>query len=100
MNSSAAKLNYSVLLVLCCEGMVHELNETLEQICEASYTPLSIIFVGVGGGNFADFQDMANEQTTSPSGMEFMRECVSFFRLDEYRQDPNKLLKSALQNVS
>lgn len=100
MNSSAAKLNYSVLLVLCCEGMVHELNETLEQICEASYTPLSIIFVGIGGGNFADFQDMADDQTTSPSGMEFMRECVSFVRLDEYRQDSNKLLKKALQEVS
>jgi len=99
MNSSAAKLNYSVLLVLCCEGMIHELNETLEQICEASYTPLSIIFVGVGGGTFTDFQDMANDQTTSPSGMEFMRECVSFVHLDEYRQDPNKLLKAALHGL-
>ena len=100
MNSSAANLNYSVLVLLCCEGMVHELNETLEQICEASYTPLSIIFVGVGGGNFADFQDMVNSQTTSPSGMKFMRECISFVKLDDDRQDPNKLLKAALHDVS
>lgn len=100
MNSSSAKLNYSVLLVLCCEGMVHELNETLEEICEASYTPLSIIFVGVGRGNFADFQDIANDQTMSPSGKEFMRDCVGFVHLDEYQQDANKLLKAALRDVS
>ena len=99
MNASST-LSYSVLLVLCSEGFLHELHETLEQICEASYTPLSIIFVGIGGGNFSDLQDIASEQSKSPSGKDFMRECVSFVQLNQHRHDLNKLLKVTLQGVS
>jgi len=98
MNASTT-LSYSVLLILCSEGFVHELNETLEQICEASYTPLSIVFVGIGGGNFSDLRDLVEEQRVSPSGKEFMRDCVSFVQLSQHRHDINKLLKVTLQDL-
>lgn len=47
------KLKYFILLILT-DGVIDDMQETIDQIVRATSHPLSIIIVGIGNANFKD----------------------------------------------
>jgi copine 5/8/9 len=71
-------LGYTVLLILT-DGQCNDMDATTRAIIEASYGPLSIVIVGVGGADFAamDFLD-SDDALLSAGGKTAARDCVQF----------------------
>ena len=46
---------YQILLILT-DGVIHDMPQTINQICKAAYLPMSIIIVGIGNENFEDME--------------------------------------------
>lgn len=40
---SQMRLSYSVLVILCCAGTIHDAAEVMEKLSQASYIPLSVV---------------------------------------------------------
>ena len=54
--------NYTVLLILT-DGVIHDMDETIAQVIESSYLPLSIIIVGVGKENFSQMHALDSDDS-------------------------------------
>lgn len=100
-----SKQRYSILLLIAPDGQIHELNDLLEIICESSRLPMSIIFVGVGDGEFEDMKEIeANSDSmmllsSSSSGNEFARRNVHFVPLKKYIHDPTRLTRRIMERI-
>ena len=46
--------NYNILMILT-DGVINDMNETINVIVDASFLPISIIIIGIG---YADFTNM------------------------------------------
>ena len=51
---------YHVLLILT-DGVIHDMQVTKQLIVQASELPLSIIIVGVGGGDFGQMEELDSD---------------------------------------
>lgn len=71
-------LGYTVLLILT-DGQCNDMDATTRAVIDASYGPLSIVIVGVGGADFAamDFLD-SDDALLSAGGKTAARDCVQF----------------------
>lgn len=79
---------YSCLLIVT-DGVMHDMEKTIDLICEAAYLPLSVIIVGIGDENFdemiqldADVNPLRNSR-----GQICVRDLVQFV---VYRKYENK----------
>ncbi|VDK43438.1 unnamed protein product, partial [Anisakis simplex] len=81
INSGAKGLHYYVLAIFTQSGPMEDLKEVLKALLHASKAPLSVIFIGLGDGNFDDFYRLAgkhhHESRNRPE-----REIVEFLELN------------------
>jgi len=102
IQNSQWKLSYTVLVILCCDGKIGDYEEVMEKISQASYIPLSIIFVGVGDGEFEGWDVFKRENTgvlTSPSGNEYMRDVAHFVQLKKYFGKENDFVRKLVEKI-
>lgn len=103
LQNSQWRPSYSVLVVLCSDGKIADLTEAIEKLTQASYAPLSIVFVGVGDGEFSDFSALAQRGKEavleSLSGNDPLRDIAHFIRLSDLREDMDIFTHRALQKI-
>lgn len=69
---------YTILLILT-DGMVNDLDQTIAAVVAASYTPLSIVIVGVGSADFSGMHALDSDNQLLRSGAnEAARDIVQF----------------------
>ena len=44
--------NAYIILLILTDGIIHDMEETLQDIVDSAYLPLSIIIVGIGNEDF------------------------------------------------
>jgi len=73
------RLQYLVLLIIT-DGVINDMQNTIDSIVEASALPLSIIIVGVGTADFAQMEELDGDDQAlrSRSGREAARDIVQF----------------------
>ena len=93
---------YSVLLLIT-DGVLNDIQETIDAICEASDAPLSIIIVGVGNADFSTMRVLDADITplVSSRGVLCDRDIVQFVPYNEIVRsgDPSLLAKETLEEV-
>ena len=94
------KLTYTVLLIIT-DGIIDDLQQTVNAICDAAKVPLSIICVGVGNANFqkmelldADIQPLVNSK-----GEQSVRDIVQFVPFNKVSGDGSLLAKETLAEL-
>ena len=103
---SQHKLSYGVLVVLCCSGKVNDVSEVMEKISQASYIPLSVVIVGIGDGDFSEWDALKKSSETSvgvltsPSGNKYMRDVAHFVKLNDYWKSMEDLIHGVVGRVS
>uniref|UniRef100_A0A9J2PTG5 Copine C-terminal domain-containing protein n=1 Tax=Ascaris lumbricoides TaxID=6252 RepID=A0A9J2PTG5_ASCLU len=81
MNSGAKGLHYYILTIFTQGGPIRDLKELLDALAHASKAPLSVIFVGIGDGDFDDFYRLTSKRQVE-AGKKREREIVEFLDLN------------------
>lgn len=69
---------YKILLMIT-DGVINDMDQTITAIIEASYTPLSIIIVGVGSADFTDMHRLDSDKSLLElNGKKAARDIVQF----------------------
>ena len=93
-------LNYYILMILT-DGVIDDLQETIDCIVAASFLPLSIIIVGIGNADFKKMEILDGDEVplVSSSGQKRMRDLVQFVPFSKYGNDEKKLASEVLAEI-
>nr|XP_046226776.1 copine-3-like [Scatophagus argus]XP_046226777.1 copine-3-like [Scatophagus argus]XP_046226778.1 copine-3-like [Scatophagus argus] len=91
---------YFVLLIIT-DGVITDMDQTRTAIVEASYLPMSIIIVGVGGADFSamEFLDSDDKLLRSPRGDVASRDIVQFVPFRDFQGNSVALAQSVLAEL-
>jgi hypothetical protein len=80
---------YFILLILT-DGVINDMDDTIDRIVEATNLPLSIIIVGVGSADFANMKmlDADDVPLRSRSGAVMTRDIVQFVPFRDFKHQP------------
>lgn len=72
------------------DGVINDLEKTIEEIIEGSVLPLSIIIVGLGDADFEQMEllDADNNPLKNYAGKYSARDIVQFVPFREFKNDP------------
>eukprot|EP01126_Amoeba_proteus_P004273 TRINITY_DN1143_c0_g2_i12.p1 TRINITY_DN1143_c0_g2~~TRINITY_DN1143_c0_g2_i12.p1 ORF type:complete len:846 (-),score=168.77 TRINITY_DN1143_c0_g2_i12:199-2736(-) len=92
--------SYTILLILT-DGVINDMQDTINEIVKLSSLPVSIVIVGVGNANFSnmDTLDADTEPLRSSSGEVMQRDIVQFVPFSKYRNNPTKLAVELLDEI-
>mmetsp|Transcript_980 Transcript_980/g.1755 ORF Transcript_980/g.1755 Transcript_980/m.1755 type:complete len:222 (+) Transcript_980:1338-2003(+) len=101
MEVSKYNQKYQILLIIT-DGIISDMEKTINEIVRGSDNPLSIVIVGVGSADFdrMDDLDADTEPLYSKKYKRYMsRDIVQFVPFREFRSDPYKLARETLQEI-
>jgi hypothetical protein len=93
-------LSYQVLMILT-DGMIDDVDNTINQLVEGSFLPLSVIIIGVGTADFTtmDVLDADDNPLVDSNGRKSARDLVQFVPFLKYESDPAKLAQEVLEEI-
>ena len=98
---SQANQKYFILLLIT-DGIINDMQKTIDEIVRASSLPLSIIIVGVGSEDFSSMErlDADVDPLYSQAHKKTMdRDIVQFVPFLEFKDNPLMLAKETLNEV-
>ena len=93
-------LKYHILLILT-DGIILDMQETIDALVDGSFLPLSVIIIGIGNDHFQEMivLDGDNVPLISSRGVKRMRDLVQFVPFNRYRSNPTELAEQVLEEV-
>ena len=93
-------MSYNILMILT-DGQISDMQDTIDELVEASFLPISVIIVGIGGGNFGnmDILDADDNPLYDRRGRKADRDLVQFVPFNNYKNDPPKLAEQVLEEI-
>lgn len=91
---------YTVVMILT-DGMISDLQNTIDSIVECSRYPLSIIIVGIGNADFSSMETLDGDDMplTDSQGRSVARDIVQFVPFKEVGNDEDKLRELVLMEL-
>jgi hypothetical protein len=91
---------YNILLILT-DGMINDMDQTIDALVEASFMPLSVIIVGIGTGDFGnmDLLDADGKGLSDSRGRRAGRDLVQFVPFYKFAGNGQKLAEQVLAEV-
>ena len=93
--------NYVILLMIT-DGVISDMEQTVNAIVRASDLPLSVIIVGVGNADFFKMErlDADDHPLIASNGQRMKRDIVQFVPFNQFKQgDIGRLAKAVLEEV-
>lgn len=91
-----------IIMLIITDGIINDMQETIDEIVRGSSLPLSIIIVGVGEADFKsmDILDADDEPLYSKKYKKYMaNDIVQFVPFSEFKNDPRLLAKETLEEI-
>lgn len=101
MDCSQQNQQYNILLIIT-DGIISDMQNTIDEIVDGSSLPLSIIIVGVGSADFSsmDILDADDDPLYSQKYRKYMSaDIVQFVPFREFQHNPMQLAKETLEEV-
>ena len=94
------KLEYHILMILT-DGVIDDLQETIDALVEGSFLPLSVIIIGIGNADFKKMEILDGDDVplVSSRGVKRMRDLVQFVPFNRYENDENRLSMEVLEEI-
>lgn len=92
---------YNLCLILT-DGVINDLDQTIDEIVRASDQPLSIIIVGVGNADFSQMETLDGDITplfSQKLNQYRKRDIVQFVPFNKFQGDPYLLAKEVLAEI-
>ena len=93
-------LKYHILLILT-DGMIDDIDNTIDKLVEASFLPLSVIIVGIGKADFRNMNvlDADENPLINSKGVKAARDLVQFVPFAKYESNSEKLANEVLAEI-
>ena len=93
-------LKYHILLILT-DGIILDMQDTIDALVEGSFLPLSVIIIGIGNDHFQEMVVLDGDDVplVNSKGIKRMRDLVQFVPFNKYRYNPNILAEQVLEEV-
>ena len=97
---SENKMNYTILMILT-DGIIDDMDETIDSLVEASFLPISVIIIGIGDANFSNMNilDSDDDRLVDKNGRKADRDLVQFVPFKEYSYNGELLAKQVLEEI-
>ena len=92
--------NYNILMILT-DGIIEDMEETINSLVEASFLPISVIIIGIGTADFSlmNILDADIKPLIDNNGRKADRDLVQFVPFNQYENDGQKLAEKVLEEV-
>ena len=90
------------ILMIVTDGVISDMNKTIDEIVRGSDYPMAIIIVGVGDADFDSMEtlDGDDEALYSQAYRKYMAaDIVQFVPFNDYKSNPHMLAKETLMEV-
>ena len=93
-------LEYHILMILT-DGVIDDLQATIDALVEGSFLPLSVIIIGIGNADFKKMEILDGDDVPliSSTGKKRMRDLVQFVPFSKFENDENKLSMEVLEEI-
>ena len=101
MNCTQTDQKYNILLIIT-DGIISDLQKTIDQIVYGSELPLSIIIVGVGDADFSAMDELDADEVPLYSNLykkHMAADIVQFVPFRDFANNPMQLAKETLEEV-
>ena len=94
------KLKYHILMILT-DGMIDDLDQTVDELVKGSFLPLSVIIIGIGNADFSNmvYLDADKNPLVNSKGVRAVRDIVQFFPFLKYESHPENLAMEVLYEI-
>ena len=91
---------YHILMILT-DGVIDDLQDTIDLLVEASYLPLSVIIIGIGNKDFSNMEKLDGDENPimARSGKFRARDIVQFVPFSKFVNEPKKLSMEVLAEI-
>ena len=91
---------YNILMILT-DGVIDDIQETIDALVEGSFLPLSVVIVGIGNADFSNMVvlDGNDNPLISSQNKKWMRDLVQFIHYNKYKNDEKTLTKEILEEI-
>ena len=88
------------ILMLVTDGIINDIEDTIDSIVEASFLPISVIIVGIGDNDFSSIEKLDDENyLTNSSGIECNRDMIQFVPFNKYESNEKILANEVLREI-
>ena len=93
-------MSYNILMILT-DGQIDDMQDTIDELVEASFLPISVIIVGIGNSDFKnmDILDADDNPLYDRRRRKADRDLVQFVPFNNYKNDPPKLAEQVLEEI-
>ena len=94
------KMNYNILMILT-DGMIDDMDDTIDSLVEASFLPISVIIIGIGDANFTNMNilDADDEPLRDRRGRKSDRDLVQFVPFKKFSYNGEQLAQAVLEEI-
>ena len=94
------KLKYHILMILT-DGMIDDVDNTINELVNGSFLPLSVIIIGIGNTDFSAMKvlDADENPLISSGGVKAARDLVQFVPFLKFESDPQRLAQEVLAEI-
>ena len=87
--------------MILTDGLIDDLEKTIEELVESSFLPLSVIIIGIGTEDFSDMValDADKHPLVNSKGVEAKRDLVQFVPFLKYANNPELLVNEVLAEI-
>ena len=97
---SGQSLNYMILMIIT-DGMICDMDSTIDEIVESAKLPMSIIIIGLGNANFTNMNILDGDDIPLKSSKNEIveRDIVQFVPFNKFEGNFTKLTEEVLQEI-
>ena len=87
--------------MIITDGKIDDLDETIDELVEGSFLPLSIIIIGVGDADFSNmvYLDADKNPLVNSKGVNSVRDLVQFVPFLKYESNPKNLAMKVYEKI-
>ena len=87
--------------MILTDGMIEDVDNTIDELVEGSFLPLSVIIIGVGKADFSTMVvlDADENPLVSSKGVKSVRDLVQFVPFLKYESNPERLAQEVLAEI-
>lgn len=98
--SQGKSKTYKILMILT-DGLINDMDKTIDALVEASFLPISVIIIGIGNGDFGnmDVLDADDNPLFDKNNRKADRDLVQFVPFNKFENDGDKLAEQVLEEI-
>ena len=87
--------------MILTDGIIEDMDDTINSLVEASYLPISVIIIGIGNADFTNMNvlDADDEPLIDNNGRKADRDLVQFVPYREFQNNGRKLAEQVLEEI-